>query len=80
MRNMSYVLVAMNFAAKSDSGVRMTTTSVMRQSKLSMNPSVPAIVSTPVKSCVKPRSNPSANCSVSEIIRLTISPDGCASR
>ena len=70
----------MKRAVNSDSGVSTTTTSVMRQSSESMNKSVPRIVSTPVKSCAKPMSRPSAKVSASAITRLTSSPAGCASR
>ena len=64
----------MKLATNSDTGVMTTTTSVITGFIHSMNSSVPTMVSTPVKNCVKPMSRPSANWSTSAIMRLTISP------
>ena len=47
---------------------------------MSMMVSVPTISTTPVNSCVKPMSRPSEKVSTSAIMRLTRSPEGCASR
>ena len=69
----------MNFATNSESGVTTTTTTAMPACMKNMNPSVPNMVSTPVNSCVKPISRPSANASASAMTRLTISPCGCES-
>ena len=77
--NIACVCSAINFATKSDSGVSTTTRSAMRQSSTIMNASVPRIVMTPVKNCVKPIKRPSEKVSTSEITRLTVSPAGCAS-
>ena len=66
----------MKLATNSDRGVITTTASAMSAFSLNMNTSVPSIVMTPVKSCVNPRSRPSANVSTSAMTRLTISPDG----
>ena len=57
-----------------------TTSSVIGALNVSMKLSVPRIVITPEKSWVKPISRPSANVSTSAIMRLTVSPVGCASR
>ena len=62
------------------SGVMHTTTSVMGTFSLSMNSRVPRMVSTPLNSCVKPISRPSAKVSTSATMRLTISPEGWLSR
>ena len=70
----------MNFATNRDSGVRTTTTSVIFTLIESMKPSVPTMVKTPVNSCVKPMSRPSANWSTSAIMRLSVSPAGWLSR
>ena len=70
----------MNFATSSESGVSSTTTSVIFQLIESMKPSVPTMVRTPVNSCVKPMSRPSANWSTSAIMRLSVSPEGWLSR
>ena len=72
--NMEKVLVAMNLATKNDTGVMHTTTRAMGTLVTSMNTSVPPMVSTPVKSWVKPMSRPSAKVSTSATTRLTISP------
>ena len=61
-------------------GVTQITTSAMRASTYSMNDSVPMMVITPVKSWLKPISRPSAKVSTSAIMRLTRSPEECASR
>ena len=57
-----------------------TTTSVMGTFSLSMNSRVPRMVRTPLNSCVKPISRPSAKVSTSATMRLTISPEGWLSR
>ena len=72
--NISYVRFAIKRAVKSDSGVRTTTASAMDGEIESMNPSVTATVTTPVKSCENPRTRPSENASASAVMRLTISP------
>ena len=64
----------MNFAAKSDTGVRTTTASVIRGLIVSIKIIVPAMVATPVNSCEKPIKRPSENVSISEITLLIISP------
>ena len=79
-RNIAYVRLAMKLATSSESGVMSTTSSVIGALNVSMKPSVPRIVITPEKSWVKPISRPSANVSTSAIMRLTVSPVGCASR
>ena len=65
---------------KRERGVRITTVRVIFQLIVSMNISVARIVTTPVKSCVKPMSRPSANWSASAMTRLTVSPAGWISR
>ena len=64
----------MNFEQNSDSGIMQNTTSAISQRIASMMTRTPAIVESPVKSCVKPRSNPSENCSASVTITPAISP------
>ena len=73
------VFLAIKLATKSESGVIITTASVILALIVSMNISVPSIVITPVKNCVNPISRPSANWSTSAITRLTISPYECPS-
>ena len=58
----------------SDIGVSTTTARVMSGDIVSMKTSVTAIVTMPVNSWEKPRISPSANCSASAVMRLTISP------
>ena len=53
------VRLAINDAVKSESGVTSTTISVTIQLTESMQISVPSMVMTPVKSCVKPIRRPS---------------------
>ena len=77
---MAYVRLAMKLATNRETGVISTTTSVIGTLSVSMKMSVPRMVITPVKSWVKPMSRPSANVSTSEIMRLTVSPEGWASR
>ena len=72
--NMECVRLAMKRATKSESGVSITTASVIGAFTLSMNMSVHIMVSIPVKSWLKPSSSPSANWSTSAIMRLTVSP------
>ena len=64
----------MNFATRKETGVIHTTTRAMGMLVISMKTSVPAMVSTPVKSCVKPIRRPSAKVSTSAMTRLTMSP------
>ena len=71
---MEYVLVAINFATRKETGVMHTTTRAMGTLVTSMKISVPMMVSTPVKSWVKPMSRPSAKVSTSATTRLTMSP------
>ena len=71
---MEKVLVAMNLATKKETGVMHTTTSAMGTLVAIMNIRVPPMVSTPVKSWVKPMSRPSAKVSTSATTLLTISP------
>ena len=59
--NMVNVFFAINPATKNDNGVTSTTTPVTATLTLSINPSVPKMVMTPVKNCVNPISSPSAN-------------------
>ena len=61
-------------AAKMESGVTSTTTSVMVRLMESINASVPTMVITPVKSWVKPCSRPSPTWSTSLTTRLIRSP------
>ena len=75
-----FVRPVMNFAANSDSGVSSTTTSAMRQLRRSMMTSVQRMVKAPVKNCEKPSTRPSESWSASAMMRLSVSPDGCASR
>ena len=70
----------MYFAINIESGVTKMTTSAIFQFIISMKASVPRIVMTPVKNCVKPIKSPSANWSASAIMRLTVSPWGWESR
>ena len=70
----------MKAATTRDTGVITTTTAVMTTLTLSMNTSVPTMVSTPLNSWVKPMSRPSANWSTSAMTRLTTSPVGWPSR
>ena len=78
-RNMTNVFLAIKLATNRDMGVSTTTTAVMTGWMESMNSSVPAMVRTPVNSWVNPMRRPSENWSMSAIIRLMISPDGCTS-
>ena len=71
---MEKVLVAINLATKKETGVMHTTTSAMGTLVAIMNIRVPPMVSTPVKSWVKPMSRPSAKVSTSATTLLTISP------
>ena len=71
---MANVRFAIKFATRKDTGVISTTTNVIDTFTDSMNPKVPTMVATPVKSWVNPISSPSANWSTSAITRLTISP------
>ena len=64
----------MKFATSSDSGVTTTTTVAMRASTLYMKPSVPTMVITPEKSCVKPIKSPSETWLTSLMTRLSRSP------
>ena len=64
----------MKRAVNSDIGVSTTTARVIAGDMVSMNTSVTAIVTMPVKSCEKPNMSPSANCSASAVMRLTMSP------
>ena len=65
---------ATKLATSSESGVTTTTTAAMRASTLNMKPSVPTMVMTPEKSCVKPISRPSETWLTSVMTRLNISP------
>ena len=69
-----------NLPSTSESGVITITTSATEGRMESIRIRVPAMVITPVKSCVKPMSKPSAKVSTSPITRLTVSPCGWASR
>ena len=64
---------------RKDRGLKTTTTSVISGWMESINRMVPAIVTTPVNSWVKPMRSPSENCSMSVMTRLIRSPAGCAS-
>ena len=77
--NIENVFLAIKLATNNETGVITTTTSVIFTFIVSINISVPAIVSTPEKNCVNPIKRPSANWSTSAITRLTISPYDCAS-
>ena len=79
-RNMEYVREAMNLAINRERGVSTTTVKAIHHWSRSMKYSVPAMVTTPVNSWVKPSSRPSAKVSASAMMRETISPWGCASR
>ena len=74
------VFLDMNAATSRLTGVMSTTTRAMRIFVTSMNMSVPSIVSIPEKNWVNPSRSPSENCSTSDMILLTISPERCESR
>ena len=77
---MEKVRFATNLATKRESGVMRITTNAIFQSISSINTRVPAMVISPVKSCVNPMRSPSANWSTSAMMRLTVSPVGCRSK
>ena len=64
----------MQFCRSLETGVITITTTVMPGWMVSIKRSVPTMVTTPVKNCVKPIKRPSANWSTSVIMRLTTSP------
>ena len=78
--NILYVLLAIKFEITNESGVATTTTRVIQTLIESIKPSVPRMVTIPVKNWVKPIKRPSANWSTSAITRETISPVGWESR
>ena len=78
--NILNVLRAIKAAASRLSGVITTTAAAMTALTEHMKNRVPTMVRTPVNSCVKPISRPSANWSTSAMTRLTTSPVGCRSR
>ena len=56
-----WVCEVTNFATNRDAGDAITTTNPIFQLVISMNATVPKIVITPVKNCVKPIKSPSEN-------------------
>ncbi len=72
--NMVKVFFAIKLATNKDTGVIITTTRVIPTFTESINPKVPRIVTTPLKSWVNPIKRPSANWSTSATTRLIISP------